>query len=117
MAKSTKPASAIDICASIDVGSVKISQASFDSLLDSYLQTYQPKKKGRSKSSTQLAVIEHFDSIKRGIDRGVPFKELAILLSQATGLDYNESRIRSQWTAEARKRHIKPPVKHRKATK
>lgn len=117
MAKVAKPPSAIDLNVSTVVGAVKVEQASFDSLLDGYLKTYQPKKKGRSQSPTQLAVIEHFDSIKRGVDEGVPFKQLAALLSQATGLDYTESRIRSQWTSEARKRNIRPPVKPRKPGK
>jgi hypothetical protein len=88
----------------------------FDVLLDGYLKTFKPKRRGRSASPEQIQVQSHFDSIKKGVDNGVPFKELAVLLSKATGLQYTEGRIRAQWTAEARKRGVKAPPKPRKSS-
>jgi hypothetical protein len=87
----------------------------FDTLLDGFLQTYQPKKRGRNATPELLQVQKHFDSIQKGVDAGVTFKVLATLLSEATGLKYTESKIRSQWTAEARKRGVKAPRKARTA--
>ena len=87
----------------------------FDTLLDGFLQTYQPRKRGRNATPELLQVQKHFDSIQKGVDAAVTFKVLATLLSEATGLKYTESKIRSQWTSEARKRGIKAPRKPRTA--
>jgi hypothetical protein len=87
----------------------------FDTLLKGFLQTYQPKKRGRNATPELLQVQKHFDSIQKGVDAGVTFKVLATLLGEATGLKYTESKIRSQWTAEARKRGVKAPRKPRTA--
>ncbi len=89
-----------DVAKSSAVGPEKERQiVSFEKLLEDKLATWVPTRKGKSKSPESIAVEANFESIHLAVQKGLPYAEIAALLSLATGLEINGGKVANQYRA------------------
>jgi hypothetical protein len=94
-------------------------QLSFAKLIEEKLVTFVPKQKGKAKSPESIAIEENFDSIHMAVMKGLPYNEIAALLSLATGLEIKGGKVANVYRAHGVAMGVleapKPRVKKEKA--
>lgn len=89
------------------------SQMSFEALLEKTMETFVPPRRGRDETPELRLVKEKYDSLKKGVEKGIPFKTLVELLNQSENTNMTDAQLRSRYMAVARARGEAPPPKKR----
>jgi hypothetical protein len=71
----------------------------FAKLLDKRYETFVPTKKGKVKGPESILIDESWDKIHDASEKGLPYKEIAELLSIASGLEIKASKLATQYRA------------------